>query len=74
MEKCVQLGVPPGPLLGELKAGRDVVLDNGNVVKAADVVDASTETPQVGFSFLITVKIFNGQPSFNVPRSIDDFA
>ena len=49
MEKCVSLGVPPGPLLGELKAGRDIVLDDGTVVKASDVVDASTEKPQVTF-------------------------
>jgi hypothetical protein len=47
MEKCVKLGVPAGPLLGELKAGRNVVLKDGTVVNAADVVDASTETPQV---------------------------
>ena len=47
MKKCLEMGVPAGPLLGELKAGRDVVLDDGKVIKAADVVDASTETPQV---------------------------
>ena len=47
MEKCIKLGVPSGPLLGELKSGRDVVLDDGTLVRAADVVDASSETPQV---------------------------
>ena len=47
MKKCLEMGVPAGPLLGELKAGRDVVLDDGKVIKAADVVDASTENPQV---------------------------
>ena len=47
MEKCIKLGVPAGPLLGELKSGLDVVLDDGTVVKAADVVDSSSEAPQV---------------------------
>jgi len=47
MDKCIKLGVPAGPLLGELKSGRDVVLGDGTVVKAADVVDSTSETPQV---------------------------
>jgi len=47
VQKCVEMGVPTGPLLGELKLGRDVVLDDGTVVKAAEVLDASTEDPQV---------------------------
>jgi ribonuclease Z len=55
MDKCVELGVPAGPLLGDLKAGKDVVLDDGTVVKAADVVDASTETPQVVVRFFGSV-------------------
>lgn len=37
LEKCVERGVPPGPLLGQLKNGRDVTLPNGKVVKAAEV-------------------------------------
>lgn len=37
IEKCVEMGVPPGPLLGKLKAGNDVTLSNGKVVKAEDV-------------------------------------
>jgi ribonuclease Z len=39
LEKCVKFGVPPGPLLGKLKAGEDVTLANGNLVKASDVCD-----------------------------------
>lgn len=37
LEKCVERGVPPGPLLGQLKSGKDVTLPNGQVVKASDV-------------------------------------
>ncbi|KAK3890834.1 hypothetical protein Pcinc_005239 [Petrolisthes cinctipes] len=37
LEKCVSAGVPPGPLLGELKGGKDVTLPNGTIVRAADV-------------------------------------
>jgi ribonuclease Z len=31
-------GIPEGPLYGQLKAGRDVVLDDGRIIRAADVV------------------------------------
>lgn len=37
LEKCVERGVPPGPLLGQLKNGSDVRLPNGQLVKASDV-------------------------------------
>lgn len=37
LERCVEQGVPPGPLLGKLKAGIDVTLENGTVVKSCDV-------------------------------------
>lgn len=36
-EKCVEFGVTPGPLYGQLKAGKDVTLPNGKVVLASDV-------------------------------------
>lgn len=32
------LGVPPGPIYGTLKSGQDVTLDDGRVIRAADVV------------------------------------
>ena len=44
IDACVERGVPPGPLLGKLKAGQDVVLEDGRTVRAVDVV-ASTEPP-----------------------------
>ena len=44
VDACVERGVPPGPLLGKLKAGQDVVLEDGRTVRAADVV-AQSEPP-----------------------------
>lgn len=45
LEKCIEQGVPPGPLLGELKNGKDVVLPSGKVVKSQDVVSPEEPCP-----------------------------
>lgn len=37
LAKCVELGVKPGPLLGQLKNGQDIVLPNGKLVQSSDV-------------------------------------
>lgn len=37
LEKCVEKGIPPGPLLGKLKSGIDITLPNGQTVRAAEV-------------------------------------
>lgn len=37
LEKCLEKGVKPGPLLGRLKNGFDVTLQDGSIVKANDV-------------------------------------
>lgn len=37
LEKCVEKGIGPGPLLKQIKDRIDVTLPNGNVVKADDV-------------------------------------
>ncbi|XP_055594347.1 ribonuclease Z, mitochondrial-like [Uranotaenia lowii] len=37
LEKCVDQGIPPGPLLGQLKNGKDVTLPDGKVVKSSEV-------------------------------------
>lgn len=37
LEACVERGVPPGPLLGRLKAGEDIVLEDGRTVYSKDV-------------------------------------
>uniref|UniRef100_A0A0A1XLC8 Zinc phosphodiesterase ELAC protein 2 n=1 Tax=Zeugodacus cucurbitae TaxID=28588 RepID=A0A0A1XLC8_ZEUCU len=39
--KCVERGVPPGPLLGQLKNGFDVTLPDGTVVHSKDVSEPS---------------------------------
>ncbi|GBN61385.1 Zinc phosphodiesterase ELAC protein 2 [Araneus ventricosus] len=41
VEKCVDLGVPIGPHLLQLKNGEDVVLPSGRIIHSADVLDAS---------------------------------
>uniref|UniRef100_A0A2P2I5M8 ribonuclease Z n=1 Tax=Hirondellea gigas TaxID=1518452 RepID=A0A2P2I5M8_9CRUS len=48
-ELCVKAGVPPGPLLAKLKAGKDVTLPDGRIVLSQDV-----KTPdQPGLTFLV---------------------
>jgi hypothetical protein len=46
-QKCLSLGVPPGRLVVELKAGREVVLDDGTLVKPADVIETNSSNSQV---------------------------
>ncbi|XP_065558128.1 ribonuclease Z, mitochondrial-like [Artemia franciscana] len=48
-ELCVDLGVPAGPLYGQLKSGNDVALPDGRIVRSKDV--CSPEEP--GATFLI---------------------
>lgn len=45
IEKVQQLGVPKGPLLGKLKQGEDITLDNGLTVLSKEV----TAPPKEGF-------------------------
>ncbi len=49
IEKCVELGVPVGPLLGQLKEGHDVTLDDGRLIHARDVCSED----EVGPIFLV---------------------
>ena len=49
IEKALHYGVPKGPLLGQLKAGQDVTLADGTVVRSVDV----TSPPKQGFTLAI---------------------
>lgn len=37
LDECVKHNVPPGPLLGLLKSGKDIILPDGTLVKSSDV-------------------------------------
>ncbi|KAK6624132.1 hypothetical protein RUM44_010990 [Polyplax serrata] len=37
IKKCVDLGIPYGPILGQLKKGETITLPNGNVINSSDV-------------------------------------
>ncbi|KAK9692788.1 Metallo-beta-lactamase superfamily [Popillia japonica] len=45
LEKCVEHGVPPGPLLGKLKNGEDITLESGVVVQSVDVREPDDPGP-----------------------------
>lgn len=45
LEKCVEKGVKPGPLFGQLKAGADITLPDGTVVLSKDVCSPITPGP-----------------------------
>lgn len=45
LEKCVDRGVTPGPILGKLKNGEDVILPNGETVYAVDVCEPDDPGP-----------------------------
>lgn len=48
MKKCVDAGITPGPHLGKLKAGEDITLPDGRVVRSKDVVSP----PEIGPAFI----------------------
>ncbi|XP_031628749.1 ribonuclease Z, mitochondrial [Contarinia nasturtii] len=45
LEKCLKLGVPKGPLLGKLKNGETLILDNGVTVRPEDVREPDDPGP-----------------------------
>lgn len=49
IEKALALGVPKGPMLGQLKSGNDVQLADGTIVKS----EAVTAPPKKGFTVTI---------------------
>ena len=49
IDKARELGVPKGPLLGKLKNGEDITLEDGGIVMSKDV----TAPPKPGFTIAI---------------------
>lgn len=49
VERAVALGVPKGPLLGKLKSGQDVELENGVIVRSRDVMGQAQK------GFIVTI-------------------
>jgi ribonuclease Z len=45
INKCIELKVPPGPLLGKLKAGEDVTLPDNRLIKSKDVIGPEEKGP-----------------------------
>lgn len=45
LDKCVDKGVPSGPLLGYLKAGKDIALPDGTVVLSSEVTSPMDPGP-----------------------------
>uniref|UniRef100_A0A5S6QXM9 ribonuclease Z n=1 Tax=Trichuris muris TaxID=70415 RepID=A0A5S6QXM9_TRIMR len=45
LEKCMELKVPVGPLLGKLQGGIDVQLDDGRTILSADVLEQPEPCP-----------------------------
>ena len=53
MEKCKAFGIRPGPMIGLLKDGKVVKLENGKIVKSEDV----TEDPEGPSTYLVIGEI-----------------
>ena len=43
IERAIEMGVPKGPLLRQLKNGFDITLENGSIVKSSDVVEGEKQ-------------------------------
>lgn len=54
LEKCVERHVPPGPLLGQLKNGFDVVLEDGTTVMSKEVRGPDDPGPKFICKWLIS--------------------
>lgn len=53
--KLIQLKIPRSPVIGQLKAGKTVVLDDGRIIKPEDVIDQNNTS--VEFPILLVVDV-----------------
>lgn len=58
LEKCLQLGVPKGPLLGKLKNGETVTLENGTIVYPSDVKEPDDPGPIFLGLIFLNISVF----------------
>lgn len=67
IDKALELGVPKGPLLGKLKSGEDVELEDGTIVRSKDV----TGPPKKGFVVAILGDTIYCKQSVELSRDAD---
>lgn len=67
IEKAVAAGVPKGPLLKQLKDGKDITLEDGRVVLSAEV----TGEPQEGFKVAILGDTSYSEASIRLAKDAD---
>lgn len=61
LRKCVEMGVPPGPLLGKLKNGEVITLPNGTTVCSKDVCEPDDPGPTFIGILLIVFEDVSGK-------------
>jgi ribonuclease Z len=65
--QALKLGVPRGPLLGKLKSGQDITLENGRTIRSADVIGPE----QKGFKVVILGDTWDPSPISEIAKNCD---
>jgi ribonuclease Z len=61
-EKAEKIGIPCGPLWGQLQEGKEIVLEDGRVVKPGEVSDPPPRGPKIAY-------ITDTRPVFSYPEA-----